>query len=469
MQLGDLLDDLSLDVATSHIEIDNVQSDSRECTPGTLFFAMPGHDLNGARFAGDAVARGAVAVVAAEHLDVGVAVVKVPPSQLRALLAEASAAIVGHPETRTELVGVTGTNGKTSVTTMVAQLAQALGWNGASIGTLTNERTTPAPPELLRTLASIVDSFEKGRPRSVVALEVSSHALDQGRVDGLRFNVGAFTNLSHDHLDYHSTMEEYFNAKAQLFSRERCQRAVVWVDDPYGARLAEQVNVALTVVRRSDASDVQTSLAGTTFTWRGLPVATSLVGGYNVDNSLMAMTIMSVLGAHDVQIVAGATALTGVPGRFQVLRSHGVVVIVDYAHTPEGLHRLLGDVRAASGDARVLTVFGCGGDRDRAKRPEMGEVASRHSDISFVTSDNPRSEDPDAIIDAIMSGVVAGAQVRRVVGRREAIAEALHSARGGDVVVIAGKGHEVTQTIGDLVVPFDDRVVAQELLENMQC
>ncbi|HUX03626.1 MAG TPA: UDP-N-acetylmuramoyl-L-alanyl-D-glutamate--2,6-diaminopimelate ligase [Acidimicrobiales bacterium] len=469
MQLGDLLDDLSLDVTTGRIEIDSVQIDSRECTPGALFFAMPGHGRNGAYFAGDAVARGAVAVVAAEHLDIGVPVVTVPSSQLRALLAEASAAIVGHPETRTELVGVTGTNGKTSVTTMVAQLAQALDWNGASIGTLTNERTTPAPPELFRTLASIVDGFDHGRRRAVVALEVSSHALDQGRVDGLRFAAAGFTNLSHDHLDYHTTMEEYFSAKERLFSRERCQRAVVWVDDPYGARLAEQINVALTVVRRSDASDVESSLAGTTFVWRGLPVSTSLVGGYNVDNSLMAMTIMSVLGAHDVQIVAAMAAVTGVPGRFQVIRSHGVVVIVDYAHTPEGLRRLLADVRAASGDARVLTVFGCGGDRDRAKRPEMGEVASNYSDVSFVTSDNPRSEEPDAIIDAIMSGVVAGAQVRRIVERREAIAEALRSARRGDVVVIAGKGHEVTQTIGDLVVPFDDRVVAQELLENMQC
>ena len=469
MQLGDLLDDLSLDVATGSIEIDRVEIDSRLCREGSLFFAMPGHDEHGAHFAKDAVARGAVAVVASETLAVDAPVVVVPATQLRALLAEVSATITGHPERGVELVGVTGTNGKTSVTTMVAQLARSIGWNGANIGTLTNERTTPAPPELFRTLAALAHGFDASRRRSVVALEVSSHAMDQGRVDGLRFAVAAFTNLSHDHLDYHATMEQYFLAKSLLFNSEHAQRAVVWVDDPYGERLAQMTSLALTMVRRSDASEVTTSLAGTSFTWRGLPVTTPLVGGYNVDNALMAMTILSTLGVQDVQLVAAMTDLDGVPGRFEILRDHDVVVIVDYAHTPEGLRRLLQDVRSLSDGAKVLTVFGCGGDRDRAKRPEMGEVATTYSDVTFVTSDNPRSEPPDAIMSAIMTGVAAGAQVHAIRDRREAISEALRTANRGDVVLIAGKGHEVTQTIGDVVVPFDDREVAREILENMQC
>ncbi len=464
MQLGDLLDDVTLDVATSSIEIRDVQIDSRQCGEGSLFFALPGSSAHGARYASDAVERGAAAVVASEPLSPGVPVVVVPASQLQALVAHVSAAVVGNPETSVELVGVTGTNGKTSVTTLVAQLARALQWNGASIGTLTSERTTPSAPELFRTMAHLVGAFEAHRSRSVIALEVSSHALDQGRVEGLRFAVAAFTNLSHDHLDYHLSMEEYFLAKARLFTAEHAQRAVIWGDDPYGERLAAMTTLPTSLVRRADADDVNSSLVGTTFFWRGHLVNTALIGDFNVDNALMAMTILSTLGASDEDVVAAMSEVEGVPGRLEVVNAGDVIVIVDYAHTPEGLRRLLGSVRALAPQGRVITVFGCGGDRDRAKRPEMGTVASTCSDLTIVTSDNPRSEAPDAIMDAIMSGVAPGPDVRRIVDRREAIAEAIHSAARGDVVVIAGKGHEATQIIGDVVVPFDDRVVALELL-----
>ena len=464
MQLGDLLDDFALDVATSSIEIDYVEMDSRRCRPGTLFFALPGGTVHGAGFASDAVAAGAVTVVTSEPLKLDVPVVVVPETQLRALLAHVSASVVGHPEVGVDLVGVTGTNGKTSVTTMVRDLARGMGWNGANIGTLTNERTTPAPPELFRTLRELVAGFDDKLPRSVVALEVSSHALDQRRVEGLRFAVAAFTNLSHDHLDYHGSMDEYFAAKAQLFTAEHAQSAVIWCDDPYGERLAASTTLGVTPVRRADASEVATSLLGTTFFWRGCLVNTEMVGDYNVDNALVAMTVIGALGARNEDIARAMSSVHNVPGRFEVVAGSGVVVIVDYAHTPEGLRRLLSDVRALAPDARVLTVFGCGGERDRAKLPEMGQVATTYSDLTIVTSDNPRSESPDGIIDAIMSGTVAGSAVMRISDRRAAIAEALAQAAGGDVVVIAGKGHETTQITGDAVVPFDDRAVALELL-----
>jgi UDP-N-acetylmuramoyl-L-alanyl-D-glutamate--2,6-diaminopimelate ligase len=464
MQLGDLLDDFALDVATSSIEIDCVEIDSRQCQPGALFFALPGRTVHGTTFAGDAVHAGAVAIVASEPLSLDVPVIVVPDTQLRALLAHASATVVGHPEVGIDLVGVTGTNGKTSVTTMVRDLARGLGWNGANIGTLTNERTTPAPPELFRTLRDLVDGFDAERRHSVVALEVSSHALDQRRVEGLRFAVAAFTNLSHDHLDYHGSMDQYFTAKAQLFTTEHAQRAVIWCDDPYGERLAESTALSVTPVHRCDASEVTTSLLGTNFFWRGHLVNSALIGDYNVDNALVAMAALGALGATDAAIASAMSDVHNVPGRFEVVTSAGVVVIVDYAHTPEGLRRLLGDVRALAPGSRLLTVFGCGGERDRAKRPEMGQVASTYSDVTIVTSDNPRSESPDDIIDAIMSGVAPGSAVTRVSDRRMAIAEVLAQAANGDVVVIAGKGHETTQNTGGVVVQFDDRAVALELL-----
>jgi UDP-N-acetylmuramoyl-L-alanyl-D-glutamate--2,6-diaminopimelate ligase len=456
---------LSLDVATASIEINRVEIDSRQCVPGTLFFALPGERVHGSSFVDDAVNNGAVAVVATSALKTKVPVILVPETQLRALVAYASSAVVGHPEAHLELVGVTGTNGKTSITTLVAALAGALNWNAANIGTLTNERTTPAPPELYRTLEGLVANFDATRPRSLVALEVSSHALDQRRVEGLAFSVAAFTNLSHDHLDYHVSMENYFAAKASLFSPEHAARAVVWCDDPYGERIADMTRLPLTRVRRSDAKDVVASLHGTTFFWRSHLVETALVGDYNVDNALMAMEILRTLGVDEASIATAMKSVAAVPGRFEVVSSADVVVIVDYAHTPEGLRRLLADVRSLVHKGRIITVFGCGGDRDRAKRPEMGEVVSSSSEITIVTSDNPRSESPDAIIDAIIAGTVPGATVIRQSDRRSAIFEALSLARTGDAVVLAGKGHETTQVIGDLVLPFDDRVVARELLK----
>jgi UDP-N-acetylmuramoyl-L-alanyl-D-glutamate--2,6-diaminopimelate ligase len=264
-------------------------------------------------------------------------------------------------------------------------------------------------------------------------------------------------------------MEAYFAAKASLFTPEYAKRAVVWVDDEYGARLAETTSVPVTRVARGEASDVVNSLHGSTFFWRGHLVNSALAGDYNVDNALMAMAILTTLGASDEEVAASMGSVQGVPGRFDVLHGAGVNVVIDYAHTPKGLDRLLRDVRSLKGPGRLITVFGAGGDRDRAKRPEMGRVASSLSDVVVVTSDNPRSESPEAIIDAVMSGVAPGTDVRRISERRSAIGVALNEARSGDVVVVAGKGHESTITIGDDVVPFNDRDVVQELLRGAGC
>ena len=276
--------------------------------------------------------------------------------------------------------------------------------------------------------------------------------------------MAAFTNLSLDHLDYHGSMEEYFNAKAQLFDRSRCQHAVIWIDDPYGERLARQLSVPVTLVSPSDASNVTLAIGETTFSWRGQHVRTSLSGQYNLDNSLIVLAIAVALGASARDAAHAISASTSVPGRFEVVSPSSPTVIVDYAHTPDGLQRLLQDVRSLTKAAELTVVFGCGGDRDRSKRSLMGEISTRLADRSIFTSDNPRSENPELIIDEIASGAVAGSSWQRISDRRAAIAEALREVNERSVVVIAGKGHETTQSVGDEVLPFDDRVVARELL-----
>ncbi len=463
MQLGELFSEMSLPLSTAALEFTSVAIDSRTCQPGGLYFAMPGSVTDGVLYAAEAVARGAVAVVSPTPLQLEVPVITVPMADMATELGRAAAALADWPDRELTLVAITGTNGKTSVATMVGELVRVLGWNGASMGTLTNVRTTPAAPELWRDLRGIRDSFTDASVPSVVALEVSSHALTQQRVAGVHFTIAAFTNLSHDHLDYHGDMENYFAAKSLLFTSEKAQRAVIWVDDPYGARLAASTELPVTKVSRADASEVQMSISGSSFFWRGHVVLTSLVGDYNVDNALLAMTVVSELGADDAAIASAMGLLSSVPGRFEIIHRGDRTVVVDYAHTPDGLGRLLTSIRPmASG--RVLLVFGCGGDRDKAKRPVMGAVATELADFVIVTSDNPRSEDPDAIIEEIVADLDP-ARFERVRDRRDAITRVLALADAGDVVVLAGKGHEVTQTIGQQVVAFDDREIVRELLK----
>jgi len=458
MKVAELLDIADVDPT---LEVSDVQIDSRECGPGSLFFAMPGLQTHGARYVDEAVDRGATAIVASEALNVRAPVVVVDALDLHRTLVRASASIVSHPERELTIVGVTGTNGKTSVTTILASMWQALGRDADVIGTLTHARTTPAPPELFRELRSFVSRSQPSR-HPMVSMEVSSHALDQGRVDGLFFDVAVFTNLSHDHLDYHGTMESYFAAKMRLFEANRSRRAVVWVDDEWGVRVTDLAGVPCVKVRRSEATDISLAIGSTAFSWRGHPVNSSLSGEYNLDNSLLALAAAVELGVNPSDAAAAMAQVATVPGRFEVVAQRPDVV-VDYAHTPDGLRRLLTDVRRLSRAGRIIVVFGCGGDRDRAKRPLMGRVASELADEIYVTSDNPRSEDPDVIINEIVGGITEGAKWHRDRDRRAAIKQALEAADSGDVVVIAGKGHETTQTIGTTVVEFDDRLVVAEL------
>ena len=458
--VADLLDDVPVrdvrgDPSTTLVTA--VEFDSRRVGEGALFCCVPGERTDGHRHAAEAVSRGARSVLCEHVLDLDVTQVAVEPGSVRPAMASVAAAFWGHPARSLQTVGVTGTNGKTTVTQLVAAILEAAGRPTEVIGTLGGRRTTPEAPDLQRYLAEAV-----GAGRGAVAMEVSSHALTQHRVDAIRFDVAAFTNLSRDHLDHHGSMEEYFEAKASLFTPGRCRHAVVLADDPWGARLLERLDPATTTaVQRDEAGAVLLTVGWSRFAWRGRPVDLPLSGRFNVDNALMAAAVAVTLGVDEDVVVAGLRAAPAVPGRMEVVGAGmPVSVLVDYAHTPAGLDAALRAVRALSGDGRVVCLFGCGGDRDRGKRPEMGAVAGELADVVILTSDNPRSEDPAAIIDQVRSGMERHAEVVVEPDRATAIRVAVGLARPGDVVLLAGKGHEVTQVSGDVVVPFDDRVEA---------
>jgi len=441
-------------------EVTTIAQDSRHVPPGALFCCVRGDRADGHRFAPDAVAAGAVALVVERPLDLGVPQVVV--GAVRPAMALLADALHGHPSRALTVVGVTGTNGKTTTVSLLGSVFSTAGWSSGVIGTLTGARTTPEAPELQAALAAMRD-----RGVRAVAMEVTSHALAQHRVDGVRFAVGVFTNLSRDHLDFHATMEAYFAAKASLFEVGRVAHAVVNLDDPHGRLLADTVGVPVTGFSLADAPDLVVGARVSRFRWRSTEVVLPLGGRFNVSNALAAATAASVLGIDADVIARGLASAAPVPGRFELVDAgQPFSVVVDYAHTPDGLDQVLKAARELAADHQVLVVFGCGGDRDATKRPAMGEVAARLADVAVITSDNPRSEDPGAIISAVKRGVpgTAGARVLVEPDRRAAIGLALAEAHRGDVVVIAGKGHETTQTIGDRAVAFDDRVVARELL-----
>lgn len=458
MLVRDLID-ATKDLPIGLVDVQRVDIDSRACESGSLFFAIGGGTDHGVHYVHDAVARGAVAVVTSESVTTTIPTVVVPEDQIFNMMVAASYRIVGGVD-GVRLIGVTGTNGKTSVTNFIAQLCVGLGIPAATIGTLTSARTTPAPPELARLLRAARETWPRD---GVVALEVSSHALDQGRVASLHFEVGVFTNLTHDHLDYHHTMENYFAAKAQLFDVDRSAHAVVCVDSPWGERMAT-VRSDATTVATADLDDIVVGDDVISFTWRGEPIHARVGGMFNVTNVLLACEAVRALGCSVSDIAKAAATLQSVAGRFEVV-STMPLVIVDYAHTPDGLERVLSDI-AVRTRGRVIVVFGCGGDRDTEKRPVMGSIASTLADVVVITNDNPRSEDPATIARAIQSGCHGSADVHVVLDRREAIAQALTMAAAIDVVIIAGKGHEKTQETNGFVVDFDDVAVVRELLNR---
>lgn len=443
------------------IAVSDVEHDSRLVGPGSLFGCIPGAAHDGHRFAGDAVSAGAVGLLAERPMAAGVPCLVV--ESVRAALGPAAAAVHGHPSRRLDVAGVTGTNGKTTTVRLLAALLRAAGAGAVEIGTLTGTLTTPEATDLQRALAS---ALRQGA--GAAAVEVSSHGLAQHRVDGCRFRVAVFTNLGHDHLDYHGSMEGYFAAKARLFTSELADSAVVDTTTGWGRRLAEAAasEMPVTEVDQRQIRVTQADTRSSTFCWRGLKVTLPLAGAFNRANAVLAAEAATALGMEPADAAAGLAAAEPVPGRFESVQAgQDFAVIVDYAHTPDGLAAALRAARSLT-DGNLTVVFGAGGDRDRGKRPAMGAAAGRLADRVIVTSDNPRSEDPDLIISEIVEGM-SGAPDRCEPDRRLALRHAVSTALPGDTVLVAGKGHETSQAIGGEQLPFDDRAVVGEEIERL--
>jgi UDP-N-acetylmuramoyl-L-alanyl-D-glutamate--2,6-diaminopimelate ligase len=446
-------------------DVTSVVMSSAQVSPGSLFACVPGTHADGHDYAAQAVARGAVALLCERQLPLAVPQLVVP--SVRRAVGPLSAACWGRPAASMTVVGVTGTNGKTTTCALLASIFQANGWRTGVLGTLTGARTTPEAPELQRRLAELRDGGTRA-----VAMEVSSHALSQARVDGTEMAAGVFTNLSQDHLDYHRTMDAYFEAKALLFRPGLVRLAVVNREGPWGARLVARLeggSLPLVTYGAEDATQVVLGQRSASFTWRGERINLNVPGRFNVTNAVAAATTARELGVGWDAVISGLAAVAPVRGRFEPVEAgQPFTVLVDFAHTPAALGESLTAARELVGakpgrEGRLIVVFGAGGDRDRGKRPLMGRVASELADLVVITSDNPRSEKPLAIVEEVAGGVVKGQPLVEL-DRARAIAGALSIAGPGDVVVIAGKGHETGQDFGDHVEDFDDAEVAHRVL-----
>ena len=471
------LAEVAVEIGASALEDDrrvvDVHHDSRAVVPGTIFVAIRGAGVDGHDFGSEAQARGAIAVIVERSVGLSVPELIVPDS--RAALAIAAATVHGFPSRRLGVIGVTGTNGKTTVTSMIGSICAGSGKPTGVIGTLgahigeagySIDRTTPESSDLQRILRGMADGGAV-----LAAIEVSSHALTLNRVDATRFRIGAFTNLSQDHLDFHGDMESYFAAKRGLFSKDRTDLAVVFTDDPFGKRLAASTDLALVTVGLSDDADVAaTSIAadssGSLFTLRAggdeARVRIPIRGRFNVANAIVAAACSLESGIGFDDVCSGLESLAQIPGRFQVVPgSWPFQVIVDYAHSPDAVATVIEDARSVT-RGHVVVVLGAGGDRDVAKRAMMGAAAGT-ADLAVLTSDNPRSEDPAAIVAALERGVPGSSRITVELDRRSAIRRALEECQPQDVLLILGKGHEQGQEFAlGRIEPFDDRTVAQE-------
>jgi UDP-N-acetylmuramoyl-L-alanyl-D-glutamate--2,6-diaminopimelate ligase len=488
-RLRDVAERLRLPVPTPDAAVTGVSHDAGLVRAGDLYAALPGSHTHGAKFAKQAVAAGAVAVLtdaagSAIADDAGVPLLVVDDPRLE--LGPLASWIYGDPSTALRLLGVTGTNGKTTTSYLLDAGLRAAGETAGLIGTietrigdrvLPSVRTTPEAPELQALFAEMVASGVRA-----AAMEVSSHALALHRVDGTTFDVVAFTNLSQDHLDFHADLADYFAAKARLFAPQFARTAVVNVDDEHGRRLVDIAGIPVVTVstegRDADwrATDLTLGSDGSRFVASGPGVAVAievrLPGAFNAANALLAFVTLVTAGVAPAAAAAGIAGLAVVPGRMEpVSGGQSFVALVDYAHTPDAVVTLLETLRATS-TGRLIVVLGCGGDRDRSKRPLMGAAAARLADVAVLTSDNPRSEDPAEILAAMLEGAmgVDPAERGRVLvepDRRTAIAAAVRHAQPGDVVVVAGKGHEQGQEVGGVVHPFDDRAVLRAQLAEL--
>lgn len=462
-------------IGSGGVVVDDVTHDSRSAGPGVLFVAIRGANSDGHDFVDSVAAAGSPAVMVDHALDTPLVQIVVPDT--RAALGPLAAAVHGTPSRDLALIGVTGTNGKTTVTHMIEAICKGIGLVPGLIGTIHTRvggevvptvRTTPEASDFQRLLRHMADEGAQ-----VVAAEVSSHALSFGRVGGSRFSVAAFTNLSQDHLDFHGTMADYRAAKESLFAPGLSDRAVVNIDDPVGREIALSCAIPLTTVGRRgdlDARITGADIGGTDFVLSaaGNEVGSGRVpiaGEFNLSNALVALACMQAIGA-DLRAALGAVeAIPPVPGRFEMVFDAGPTVVVDYAHSPDGIHHVIDTVRAST-TRRLVVVIGAGGDRDRGKRPAMGLAAAR-ADRVIVTSDNPRSEDPAAIINAVIERIPSGLDIETEPDRRVAIRQALEASRPDDVILVLGRGHERFQEIGGEMIPFDDRTVIREILAEL--
>ena len=475
--------------ADSDAVVTGVSLSTQRIRPGDLYAALPGSRVHGASFAAEAVAAGAVAVLTdpagadlCRDLPVPLLVVDRP----RAVLGSLAAKVYGDPATRLRLVAVTGTQGKTTTTRLAEGGLQAAGVPAAVIGTVgtringhdvQTSLTTPEAPDLHALFAVMCEQGVEG-----CAMEVSSHALVMGRVDGVVFDVAAFTNLGRDHLDFHADVEEYFRAKASLFTPQRARRGLVKIDDEYGRRLLHEAQIPMRTFSAAGtaadwmALDITMRPTGSAFTVQGpsgapFPAEVALTGDFNVANALCAIAVLGEAGFDPAKVARGIASSAGVPGRLeQVDAGQGFLAIVDYAHKPDAVTAALTALRPLTA-GRLIVVIGAGGDRDHGKRPLMGEISARLADVLIVTDDNPRAEDPATIRQAVLAGAAEvpdaeAAATHEAGDRRAAIRLAVSMAREGDTVVVAGKGHETGQEVHGTVSPFDDRVVLrQELVD----
>ena len=456
------------------VEIRELAYRAQDAAPGLLFVCLRGASADGHEFAAEAVAQGAVALAVERELDV--AVPQLVVADTRAAMARLATAFFGDPSAELDVVGVTGTSGKTTTAFLVHAILAAAGRRPGLVGTIESRvgderrpavRTTPESIDLQRTFR---DMLEAGNHSC--ALEATSHGSEQRRLDGVRFAALAFTNLHQDHLDFHGTMERYFEAKRQLFLRQPRAPAAVNLGDEWGRRLASDLRGLTELLTFGFADDaelrpegLELSSSGARFRAGGIDVETRLRGRFNVENALAAIALARLVGIADADIAAGLASVDGVPGRFEpVDEGQPFTVVVDYSHKPDALANVLRTARQLAA-GRVICVFGAGGDRDRSKRPAMGRIAAELADLAILTSDNPRSEDPRAIAEEVVTG--APGELRVELDRRQAIAAAVELARPGDIVVIAGKGHEQGQEIAGRVFPFDDRDVTREALRSL--
>jgi len=487
MTLGQLLQpcsEIDLGSGCAELVIKGLSQDSRAVEPGHLFLARTGVSHKGIDFVQSAAAEGAVAAIvnraelaAAEPIETAIPLIAV--ADVNRLIGSVAAHFYGNPSANLKMVGVTGTNGKTSCAHYIAQMLEREGETSGLIGTVGNgllgkmtdaSHTTPDAISLQKMLAEF-----KQQGATAVVMEVSSHALDQHRVAGVEFDVAAFTNLSRDHLDYHGDMESYGAAKAQLFTGMGIPHQVINIDDDYGARLAEIVcgEQVLTFGETATADIVANNVklsadgikADISTPWGTLGLDTGLIGRFNLSNLLLAISVCGELGMTLAQIESAANLINAVPGRMQLVKRRLPLVVVDYAHTPDALEKAL-QALTKHCQGNLWCVFGCGGDRDTGKRPEMAKIAEQLSDRVVITSDNPRGEDPQSIIDMVLSGITEPDAVTAITLREQAIAYAVAELEEQDILLIAGKGHETYQEIKGVRMPFDDVAVAQQALEQ---